>query len=99
MSFGACRSAPPGRPVVGTAALAGGLMPGYGARPAYGCHIGAEFDGMVSGSLLGLLPVSAEFARFVLSMRLSGPLGFKVERVRQTGAKALRKTLQLSPSL
>ncbi len=35
------------------AAVAGGLMLGYGARLAYGCNIGAYFSGIASGSLHG----------------------------------------------
>ena len=35
------------------AALIGGLMLGYGARLAFGCHIGAFFSGVVFGSLHG----------------------------------------------
>jgi hypothetical protein len=35
------------------AAAVSGLMPGYGARLAYGCNIGACFNGILSGSLHG----------------------------------------------
>ncbi|MCR4378131.1 MAG: YeeE/YedE family protein [Rhodospirillales bacterium] len=37
------------------AAIAGGLLMGYGARLAYGCNIGAFFSGVASGSLHGWL--------------------------------------------
>ena len=41
----------PGR--VALAALAGGILMGYGARLAFGCNIGAYFGGIVSFSLHG----------------------------------------------
>ena len=37
------------------AAIAGGLLLGYGARIAYGCNIGAYFSGISSSSLHGWL--------------------------------------------
>lgn len=43
----------PGRVVAG--AIAGGVLMGYGARIAYGCNIGAYFDGIASFSLHGWL--------------------------------------------
>lgn len=67
------------------AAVAGGLMPGYGARLAYGCNIGAYFSGIVSGSLHGWLRLVAAFAGNVIGTRLRPLFGLEVERIRQTG--------------
>src|SRR5258705_2322128 len=44
------------------AAIAGGLLLGYGARIAYGCNIGAYFSGIPSGSLHGWLWLPPAFA-------------------------------------
>ena len=44
------------------AAVAGGLLLGYGARIAYGCNIGAYFSGIASGSLHGWLWLVAAFS-------------------------------------
>ncbi len=41
------------RPRVAMAAVLGGLLMGYGARIAFGCNIGAYFDGIASFSLHG----------------------------------------------
>lgn len=43
------------------AAVAGGLLLGYGARIAYGCNIGAYFSGIASGSPHGWLWLVAAF--------------------------------------
>jgi uncharacterized membrane protein YedE/YeeE len=67
------------------AAVAGGLMLGYGARLAYGCNIGAYFSGIVSGSLHGWLWLVAAFAGNVLGTRVRPLFGLEVERVKQTG--------------
>jgi uncharacterized membrane protein YedE/YeeE len=66
------------------AAVAGGLMLGYGARLAYGCNIGAYFSGIVSGSLHGWLWLVAAFAGNVFGTRLRPLFGLEVERVRPT---------------
>ncbi|MFN4061814.1 MAG: YeeE/YedE family protein [Paracoccus hibiscisoli] len=52
------------------AAVAGGLMLGYGARIAYGCNIGAYFSGIASGSLHGYLWAVAAFAGNILGVKL-----------------------------
>ena len=44
------------------AAVAGGLLLGYGARLAFGCNIGALLSGIASGSLHGWLWLVAGFA-------------------------------------
>jgi uncharacterized membrane protein YedE/YeeE len=67
------------------AAVAGGLMLGYGARLAYGCNIGAYFSGIVSGSLHGWLWLVAAFVGNVLGTRVRPLFGLEVERVKQTG--------------
>ena len=68
------------------AAVAGGLMLGYGARLAYGCNIGAYFSGIASGSLHGWAWMAAAFFGNVLGTRLRPAFGLEVERVpRQTG--------------
>ena len=66
------------------AAVAGGLMLGFGARLAYGCNIGAYFSGIVSGSLHGWLWLVAAFAGNVLGTRLRPLFGLAVERLRPT---------------
>lgn len=60
------------------AAIAGGLMLGYGARIAYGCNIGAYFSGIASTSLHGWLWFAAAFAGNVLGTRLRPTFGLKV---------------------
>ena len=68
------------------AAVAGGLMLGYGARLAYGCNIGAYFSGIASGSLHGWAWMAAAFLGNVLGTRLRPLFGLEVERLpRQTG--------------
>jgi len=52
------------------AAVAGGLLLGYGARIAYSCNIGAYFSGIASGSLHGWLWLAAAFAGNMLGVRL-----------------------------
>jgi uncharacterized membrane protein YedE/YeeE len=52
------------------AALAGGLMLGYGARIAYGCNIGAYFGGIASGSVHGWVWLAAAFAGTTAGTRL-----------------------------
>lgn len=66
------------------AALAGGLMLGYGARLAYGCNIGAYFSGIVSGSLHGWLWLVVAFAGNVVGTRLRPLFGLEVERAKPT---------------
>jgi len=67
------------------AAVAGGLMLGYGARLAYGCNIGAYFSGIVSGSLHGWLWLVAAFVGNVFGTRLRPLFGLEVERVKLGG--------------
>jgi uncharacterized membrane protein YedE/YeeE len=52
------------------AAVAGGLLLGYGARIAYGCNIGAFFSGVASGSLHGWVWFPSALAGNVLGTRL-----------------------------
>ncbi|MGH7003885.1 MAG: YeeE/YedE thiosulfate transporter family protein, partial [Alphaproteobacteria bacterium] len=52
------------------AAIAGGLLLGYGARIAYGCNIGAYFSGIASGSLHGWVWAAAAFAGNIVGVRL-----------------------------
>jgi len=66
------------------AAVAGGLMLGFGARLAYGCNIGAYFSGIVSGSLHGWLWLVFAFAGNVFGTRLRPMFGLEVERLRPT---------------
>ena len=67
------------------AAIAGGLLLGYGARLAYGCNIGAFFSGVASGSLHGWLWLVAAFAGSVLGTRLRPAFGMIVERTKAAG--------------
>ncbi|MEE1656021.1 YeeE/YedE family protein [Microvirga sp. CF3062] len=67
------------------AAVAGGLLLGYGARLAYGCNIGAYFSGIASGSLHGWVWLVAAFAGNVLGTRVRPLFGLEVERVKLTG--------------
>jgi uncharacterized membrane protein YedE/YeeE len=62
------------------AAVAGGVMLGYGARIAYGCNIGAYFSGIASGSLHGWLWLPAAFAGNVLGTYMRPAFGLGVER-------------------
>jgi len=64
------------------AAVAGGLLLGYGARLAYGCNIGAYFSGIVSGSLHGWLWLVFAFLGNVFGTRLRPLFGLEVERVK-----------------
>ncbi len=67
------------------AAIAGGLMLGYGARLAYGCNIGAYFSGIASGSLHGWVWLAAAFVGNVLGTKVRPLFGLEVERVKLTG--------------
>ncbi|HET8727816.1 MAG TPA: YeeE/YedE family protein [Alphaproteobacteria bacterium] len=68
------------------AAVAGGLLLGYGARLAFGCNIGAYFSGIISGSLHGWVWLVAAFAGNVVGTRLRPLFGLAVERTaRRTG--------------
>ncbi|NNG25591.1 YeeE/YedE family protein [Telluria aromaticivorans] len=66
------------------AAVAGGLLLGFGARLAYGCNIGAYFSGIVSGSLHGWLWLVAAFFGNVAGTRLRPLFGLEVERLKPT---------------
>ena len=63
----------PGRSLL--AAIAGGLLLGYGARIAYGCNIGALFSGIASGSLHGWLWFAAALAGNALGVRARPAFG------------------------
>ena len=52
------------------AAVAGGLLLGYGARLAFGCNIGAFFSGVASGSLHGWLWFAAGLLGNYAGLRL-----------------------------
>jgi len=52
------------------AAIAGGLLLGYGARRAYGCNIGAFFSGVASTSLHGWVWIAAAVLGNVIGVRL-----------------------------
>ena len=52
------------------AAVAGGLLLGYGARLAFGCNIGAFFGGVASGSLHGWLWFAAGLLGNYAGLRL-----------------------------
>lgn len=60
------------------AAVAGGLLLGYGARIAYGCNIGAFFSGVASSSVHGWVWFAAAFAGNGLGTRLRPFFGLKV---------------------
>jgi len=62
------------------AAVAGGLLLGYGARIAYGCNIGAYFSGIASGSLHGWLWLVAAFAGNIAGTRLRPMFDLNVEK-------------------
>ena len=62
------------------AAVAGGLLLGYGARIAYGCNIGAYFSGIASGSLHGWLWLPCGFAGNVVGTYPRPAFGLSVER-------------------
>jgi uncharacterized membrane protein YedE/YeeE len=57
------------------AALAGGLLMGYGARIAYGCNIGAFFSGIASTSLHGWAWIVCAFAGTWIGVRLRPRFG------------------------
>jgi energy-coupling factor transporter transmembrane protein EcfT len=52
------------------AAIAGGLLLGYGARLAYGCNIGAFFSGVASTSLHGWVWIVAAVLGNIIGVRL-----------------------------
>ena len=58
------------------AAVAGGLLLGYGARLAYGCNIGAFFSGVASTSLHGWVWIVAAGFGNVIAVRLRPRLRF-----------------------
>jgi uncharacterized membrane protein YedE/YeeE len=60
------------------AAVAGGLMLGYGARIAYGCNIGAYFSGIASSSVHGWVWFVAAFAGNMLGTKLRPWFGLRV---------------------
>jgi hypothetical protein len=62
-------------PRVISAAIAGGLMLGYGARIAYGCNIGAYFSGVASTSLHGWLWGGAALLGTPVGVRLRAAFG------------------------
>ena len=57
------------------AAIAGGLLLGYGARIAYGCNIGAYFSGISSSSLHGWLWFAAALVGNGLGAKLRPAFG------------------------
>jgi uncharacterized protein len=68
------------------AAVAGGLLLGYGARISYGCNIGAYFSGIASGSLHGWVWIAAALAGNWAGTSLRPLFGLAVERTpRQSG--------------
>jgi uncharacterized membrane protein YedE/YeeE len=73
------RFAPAWRVPLGSlaAAIAGGLLLGYGARIAYGCNIGAYFSGIASGSLHGWLWLPAAFAGNAVGTGLRPTFGLR----------------------
>jgi uncharacterized membrane protein YedE/YeeE len=60
------------------AAIAGGLMLGYGARIAYGCNIGAYFSGIASSSVHGWVWFAAAFAGNIAGTRLRPLFGLRI---------------------
>lgn len=64
------------------AAVAGGILLGYGARIAYGCNIGAYFSGIASGSLHGWLWLVAAFAGNIVGTKLRPLFDLNVEKTR-----------------
>ncbi len=71
--------APVGRIGLGPAlaAVAGGLLMGYGARLAFGCNIGALFSGIASGSLHGWLWLIAALIGTYAGLRLRPLFGLE----------------------
>ena len=59
------------------AAVAGGLLMGYGARLAFGCNIGGLTAGIVSGSLHGWLWLLTGFTGAVVGVRARQWLGLE----------------------
>jgi uncharacterized protein len=59
------------------AAVAGGLLLGYGARIAYGCNIGAYFSGIASGSVHGWVWLPAAFVGNIAGTRLRPMFGLR----------------------
>jgi uncharacterized membrane protein YedE/YeeE len=68
----------PGRSLA--AAVAGGLLLGYGARIAYGCNIGALFSGIASSSVHGWLWMAAAFVGNIFGTRMRPLFGLRVDR-------------------
>lgn len=62
------------------AALAGGLLMGYGARLAFGCNIGAYFSGTASQSLHGWLWAAMALAGTYAGLRLRPLFGLGVPK-------------------
>jgi hypothetical protein len=60
-----------------TAALAGGLAMGYGARIAFGCNIGAFFSGVASTSVHGWLWIAAALPGCWVGLKLLPLFGTK----------------------
>ncbi|HEY6211613.1 MAG TPA: YeeE/YedE family protein [Vicinamibacterales bacterium] len=60
------------------AALAGGLMLGYGARIAYGCNIGAFFSGIASGSVHGWIWFPSALLGNFAGTRLRPSFGLRI---------------------
>ena len=60
------------------AAVAGGLMLGYGARIAYGCNIGAYFSGIASSSVHGWVWFVAAFGGNIVGTKLRPWFGLRV---------------------
>jgi uncharacterized membrane protein YedE/YeeE len=60
------------------AAVAGGLMLGYGARIAYGCNIGAFFSGIASGSVHGWIWFPAALLGNAAGARLRPLFGLRM---------------------
>ncbi len=61
-----------------TAAVAGGLVMGYGARIGFGCNIGAYFGGVISTSLHGWLWFVSALAGSVIGTRMRPWFGLSV---------------------
>jgi uncharacterized membrane protein YedE/YeeE len=60
------------------AAIAGGLLLGYGARIAYGCNIGAYFSGIASSSVHGWVWFASAFGGNILGTKLRPWFGLRV---------------------
>lgn len=68
------------------AAVAGGMLMGYGARLAYGCNIGAYFSGIASASVHGWLWFAAALAGSYVGTWARPLFGLTVERTVRTEA-------------